>query len=126
MVFPLLQHIGKPAKPLVKKGDDVLVGQRIGEADGLISAHVISSCSGKVKAVEKRRVLTKDRNSQDRLDRILTNKWFGLPIFAVVMFLVFWISQAGPGAWIAEGYELKNGTVIPGLVTFIDWFGELH
>ena len=56
MVFPLLQHIGKPAKPLVKKGDEVLVGQRIGEADGLISAHVISSCSGKVKAVEKRRV----------------------------------------------------------------------
>ncbi len=56
MVFPLLQHIGKPAKALVKKGDEVLVGQRIGEADGLISAHVISSCSGKVKAVEKRRV----------------------------------------------------------------------
>ena len=56
MVFPLLQHIGKPAKPLVKKGDEVFVGQRIGEADGLISAHVISSCSGKVKAVEKRRV----------------------------------------------------------------------
>ena len=45
MVFPLLQHIGKPAKALVKKGDEVLVGQRIGEADGLISAHVISSCS---------------------------------------------------------------------------------
>ena len=56
MVFPLFQHIGKPAKALVKKGDEVLVGQRIGEADGLISANVISSCSGKVKAVEKRRV----------------------------------------------------------------------
>ena len=39
-----------------EKGDEVLVGQRIGEADGLISANVISSCSGKVKAVEKRRV----------------------------------------------------------------------
>ena len=56
MVFPLLQHIGKPAKPLVKKGDEVLVGQKVGEADGLISANVISSCSGKVKAVEKRRI----------------------------------------------------------------------
>ncbi len=56
MVFPLLQHIGKPALPLVKKGDAVLVGQRIGEADGFVSAHVISSVSGKVKAVEKRRV----------------------------------------------------------------------
>ena len=37
MAFPLSQHIGKPAKPLVKKGDQVLVGQRIAEADGFIS-----------------------------------------------------------------------------------------
>ncbi len=58
MVFPLSQHIGKPAKPIVKKGDEVLMGQRIAEADGFVSAHVISSCSGKVKAIEKRRVLT--------------------------------------------------------------------
>ncbi len=57
MVFPLAQHIGKPAKAIVKKGDPVLVGQRIGEADGFVSAHVISSCSGKVKAVEKRRTI---------------------------------------------------------------------
>ena len=56
MVFPLLQHIGKPAVPLVKKGDAVLVGQRIAEADGFVSAHVTSSVSGRVKAIEKRRV----------------------------------------------------------------------
>ena len=56
MVFPLSQHIGKPAKALVKKGDAVLVGQRIAEADGLISANIACSCSGKVKALEKRRV----------------------------------------------------------------------
>ena len=55
-----------------------------------------------VEKVETRKVLTKDRNSQDKIDDILTNKWFGLPIFAVVMFLVFWISQAGPGVWIAD------------------------
>ena len=55
-----------------------------------------------VKQVETRKVLTKDRNFQDKIDDILTNKWFGLPIFAVVMFLVFWISQAGPGVWIAD------------------------
>ncbi len=78
-----------------------------------------------VKEVETRKVLTKNRNSQDKMDIILTNKWFGLPIFAIVMFAVFWISQAGPGVWIAEGYEFSNGTVIPGLVTFIDRFGEL-
>lgn len=57
MVFPLSQHIGKPAKPVVKKNDPVLVGQVIGEADGFVSANIISSCSGKVKAVEKRRTL---------------------------------------------------------------------
>lgn len=57
MVFPLSQHIGKPAKPIVKKGDAVLVGQRIAEADGFVSAHVICSCSGTVKAIEKRRTL---------------------------------------------------------------------
>lgn len=50
MVFPLQQHIGKPAKAIVKKGDDVLVGQKIAEADGFVSAHIYSSCSGKVKA----------------------------------------------------------------------------
>ena len=55
-----------------------------------------------VKEVEKRRLLTRNRNSQDKIDKILTNKWLGIPIFAVVMFLVFWISQAGPGVWIAD------------------------
>ena len=58
MVFPLSQHIGKPAKPIVKKGDPVLVGQRIAEADGFVSSHVICSCSGTVKGIEKRRILT--------------------------------------------------------------------
>ncbi len=57
MVFPLSQHIGKPAKPVVKKNDPVLVGQKIAEADGFVSAHIFSSCSGTVKAIEKRRVL---------------------------------------------------------------------
>lgn len=56
MVFPLSQHIGAPAKPLVAAGDQVLVGQKIGEAEGFISACVISSVSGKVKAIEPRRV----------------------------------------------------------------------
>ena len=58
MVFPMGQHIGKPAKPIVKRGDAVLVGQRIAEADGFVSAHIACSCSGKVKAVEKRRTVS--------------------------------------------------------------------
>lgn len=56
LVYPLSQHIGAPAKPLVSKGDPVLVGQKIGEADGYISANVICSVSGTIKAVEPRRV----------------------------------------------------------------------
>lgn len=56
LVFPVSQHIGAPAKPLVAKGDAVLVGQKIAEAGGFISANVICSVSGKVKAVEPRLV----------------------------------------------------------------------
>ncbi len=54
MVYPLSQHIGIPAKAVVAKGDRVLKGQLIAEADGLISSPVYSSVSGTVKAIEKR------------------------------------------------------------------------
>ncbi len=58
--------------------------------------------NGIVKNVESRKIFTKDRNSQDKIDKLLTNKWLGIPIFAVVMFAVLWISQYGPGVWIAD------------------------
>ena len=54
MVYPLSQHIGAPAKAIVKVGDEVLVGQKIAEAGGFISAVVVSSVSGKVKKIEPR------------------------------------------------------------------------
>ena len=54
LVFPLGQHIGRPAKCVVKKGDEVLAGQLIAEADGFVSANIYSSCSGKVKGLERR------------------------------------------------------------------------
>ena len=75
-----------------------------------------------VKEVETRKTLTKDKNIGDKIDSVLTNKWLGIPIFAAVMFLVFYISQSTLGAWIAEGYEFENGTVIPGLVTLLETF----
>lgn len=56
-----------------------------------------------VSAVEKRETLTRERNLQDKIDAVLTSKWVGLPIFAVVMFLVFQISQAWVGAFLADG-----------------------
>jgi len=57
-----------------------------------------------VKAVEKRKVLTKNKNSQDKIDEILTNPWFGIPVFAIIMFLVFYISQTTLGTWIADWF----------------------
>ena len=75
-----------------------------------------------VKDVETRKVLTKNKSVGDKIDAVLTNKWLGIPIFAAVMFLVFYISQSTLGAWIAEGYEFENGTVIPGLVTLLETF----
>ena len=77
-----------------------------------------------VNKVETRKVRTRDKNSQDKLDAVLTHPLGGLVIFAAVMFLVFQISQAWLGPWIAEGYEFSNGFAIPGLVTLIDMFKE--
>jgi len=77
-----------------------------------------------VSKVESRKVFTKDKNFQDKIDAVLTNPIGGLVIFAAVMFLVFQISQAWVGPWIAEGYEFANGFTIPGLVTLIDLFKE--
>lgn len=77
-----------------------------------------------VAKVETRRVLTRNRNFQDKIDAVLTHPLAGIPVFAVVMWLVFWISQEGPGVWLAEGYEFESGLALPGLVTFIEMFGE--
>ncbi len=71
-----------------------------------------------VKDVETRKVLTKDKNTGDKLDAILTNKWLGIPIFAVVMFLVFQISQAWIGPLIAD-------TLVGWLESFQEWVGGL-
>ena len=57
MVFPVAQHIGAPATPIVAVGDEVLVGQKIAEASSFVSSPVISSVSGKVKAIEPRQTV---------------------------------------------------------------------
>jgi electron transport complex protein RnfC len=56
LVIPLHQSIGGPPRPLVKAGDRVLKGQRIGDADGNVSSAVHASTSGTVRAVEMRRM----------------------------------------------------------------------
>ena len=71
-----------------------------------------------VGEVETRKVHTNERNSQDMIDAVLTNKWLGIPIFAVIMFLVFDISQSTLGPWIAD-------TLVGWIEVFQDWVGEL-
>ena len=60
LVYPVSQHIGAPATPIVAKGDRVLRGQMIAEASGFVSAPIYSSVSGTVKCIEPRRVVTGD------------------------------------------------------------------
>lgn len=60
LVYPLSQHIGAPAVPVVAVGDTVLKGQLIAEAGGFVSSPIYASVSGKVKAIEPRRVATGD------------------------------------------------------------------
>lgn len=61
LVYPLSQHIGAPAKPIVAVGDKVLVGQIIAEASSFISANICSSVSGTVKSIEKRLTVSGDK-----------------------------------------------------------------
>ena len=67
-----------------------------------------------VEAVEVRRTAANKKTVHDAVDAILTNRWFGLPIFALVMFVVFWISQVGPGVWIADLFSgwLERGQTL--------------
>ena len=60
LVYPLSQHIGAPAVPVVKKGDHVLTGQKIADAAGFVSAPIYATVSGTVKAIEPRRVTVGD------------------------------------------------------------------
>ena len=69
-----------------------------------------------VADVESRKILTKDKNVGDKIDAVLTNKWLGIPIFAVVMFLVFQISQVWVGTPIAD-------LLVGWLETFQGWIG---
>ncbi|MBR3961920.1 MAG: ferrous iron transporter B [Oscillospiraceae bacterium] len=73
-----------------------------------------------VKAVETRKVFTNQKNTGDKIDEILTNKWLGIPIFALVMWLVFMISQheKGLGVLIAD-------VLVGWIETFQEWVGGM-
>ena len=71
-----------------------------------------------VRQVEERKVLTRERTWQDKLDDVMTNRWLGIPIFAVVMFLVFDISQSSLGPWLAD-------TLVGWIEVFQGWVANL-
>lgn len=84
--------------PYIQRGVDLTDKSQVEAADRKRFDFVNKIVSG----VEKRKVLTKEKNSQDSIDAVLTNPVAGLLIFAGVMFLVFQISQAWVGPWIAD------------------------
>ncbi len=71
-----------------------------------------------VKKVEDRKILTKDKNYQDKIDAVLTNRWLGIPVFAFIMFLVFDISQSTFGPFLAD-------TLVVWIEMFQEWIGTM-
>ncbi len=100
--------------PYVQGGIDLTDKSAVIEADKKRFDFV----NGIVKKVETRKVKTNKKNAQDKLDAVLTNKWLGIPIFALVMFLVFDISQSSLGPFIAD-------TLVAWLEVFQGWIGGL-
>ncbi len=116
-----LRQVGKEQIPPYTDGvEDLTDKEAIQAADRRRFAFV----NNIIHEVETRKIRTASKNAQDKIDRILTHKWVGLPIFGVVMFLVFFLSQATLGTWISEGVELPNGFTLPGLVTLLELFQE--
>ena len=102
---------GKEQKaPYIQENVDMTNKEAVQDADRKRFAFVNEI----VKEVETRKILTKDTNKDDKIDTILTNKWLGIPIFAVVMFLVFDISQSTLGPYIAD-------VLVGWIETFQEW-----
>jgi len=97
------------------QGDIDLTDKKVVEAADRKRFEFVNKIVGDV---ETRKVLTKEKNSQDKIDAVLTNKWLGIPIFAVVMFLVFDISQSTFGPFLAD-------TLVGWLEGFQGWIGGM-
>ena len=111
VVQAAVQQNGKGQKAPYIQGDIDLTSKQAVEAADRKRFEFVNKIVAKV---ETRKVLTKDKNTQDKIDAVLTNPVAGLIIFAGVMFLVFQISQAWVGPWIADW-----------MVGWIDTFKEL-
>jgi len=106
---------GKAQKAPYEQGDIDLTDKAVVEA---ADRKRFAFVNGIVKEVETRKVFTKDKNFQDKIDAVLTNPIGGLVIFAGIMFLVFQISQAWVGPWIAD-------FLVGWIDTFKEWVAGL-
>ena len=106
--------VGKGQKaPYVQEAGDYSIKENVEAADRKRFEYVNSI----VKKVEEKKMAVSEETWQDKLDNVLTNKWFGIPIFAVIMYLVFDISQASLGPYIADW-------LVAWIETFQAWAGE--
>ncbi len=123
VVAAAVQQIGKSQKAPYVQGDIDLSSRQEVEAADRARYEFVNQL---VARVEKRKVLTREYGLQDKIDDVLINKWLGIPIFAVVMFLVFQISQVWVGPLLADGIvdEATGEQLVPGLVTLIEMLGE--
>ncbi len=112
VIAAVLENVGKEQVAPYVQGDIDLSDKAVVEAADRKRFEFVNKI---VKTVETRKVMTNKRNSQDKIDAVITNKWVGLPIFAIVMWFVFWVSQAWLGPWLADAV----------LCPVIDGFGEI-
>jgi ferrous iron transport protein B len=113
-----IERVGaKQTAPFIQKNENITDKETALAAD----RERFDFVNGIVKSVETRKTLTVEQNNGDKIDAILTNKWLGIPIFALIMWAVFWISQSGPGLWLSEGLDIGE-THLWGLVDCIGWF----
>ena len=114
VVQAAVEQIGKAQKaPFVQENVDLTDKKAVQAADRARFEFV----KGLVKATEKRKVKTSEKNKQDKFDAIITNKWLGIPLFAIVMWLVFFVSQAWLGPMLADilvGWIKAFGGVVEG------------
>lgn len=113
VVEAAISLVGKNQVAPYSQGDIDLTDKAIVEAADRNRFEFVNKI---VADVESRKILTKDKNIGDKIDSVLTNKWLGIPIFAVVMFLVFQISQVWVGTPIAD-------LLVGWLETFQGWIG---
>lgn len=113
VVEAAISLVGKNQTAPYSQGEIDLTDKAVVEAADRKRFEFVNSI---VKEVESRKILTKDKNIGDKIDAVLTNKWLGIPIFAVVMFLVFQISQVWVGTPVAD-------LLVGWLETFQGWVG---